>query len=134
MKLMDGTQNKRPWTKWSYERDDLVAQLLGEGLEHKAIGVELGTSENAIRQHLRNISGFQPRYTSVTYVEYKLSQEVLAKLTDLITSVLKCNNARLGVKIEIGLDQRYVKIWKDPNGSIEGYDPDTMTTILNETL
>lgn len=70
--------------------------------------------------------------SAITHGDSILGDNVLAKAFDLQLAILQANNSGLYVKVEYGLDQGFVEVWRGNN--IAAIDKTKAKLIRSESI
>lgn len=111
-----------------------MLELYASGKSQADVGVQIGCSKNAIWKRRDRLNCGGVMYANgTTFVEHKMVSDTFLKYQDLLLGINRCNNAGIGVRIDIALLQASFLAWRDPDGEISFFDPATMRAILNQT-
>ena len=117
---------------WTAELDTKLMNLRASGMIFRDIGIVMGCSTSAALSRWNRIKG-KVRPVEITHGDFKLADDARAKWYDLVLTIKRCNKVGLGVKVDMGLDQKHLVIWKDSAGTISVFNQDTMQIVLSET-
>jgi len=70
----------------------------------------------------------------VTYQDDRLADLVEGRLRDLLTSIRQANLKRLYVKIDIGVDDAWLDIWRNRDGRVDMLDKDRAREVRSTRI